>query len=177
MDGEFNNLEYNNTRTTFTTATNNTETSDELTAALMYQDKMGTNYSKRKRAAKVVSTAGIVLIATAASIKTGSLITNGFVLNPPKIAVSECTVSDNNFHIGFSVTNLNNYKVTYFIFVNNNPTSVGDCSTPSEYVVDYNEFQDGDKCVFYIEFSNRVDYKTKLLRINFNTGGSDYDGN
>lgn len=177
MDGEFNNLEYNNTKVTFSTATNNTETSDELSAALMYQDKMGTNYSKRKRAAKVVSTAGIVLIATAASIRTGSLITNGFVLNPPKIAVNECVVSENNFHIDFTVTNVNKYKVTYFVLVNNNPTLAGDCSTPEEYVVDYNEFVEGDKCVFYIEFSNRVDYKIKLLRINFNTGGSDYDGN
>ena len=48
MENEFNTLVYENTKVTFTGKTDNIATSDELTAAPLYQDKMGTNYSQSK---------------------------------------------------------------------------------------------------------------------------------
>ena len=50
---------------------NNIATSDELEAAPIYQDKMGTAYSKSKHITRAFNVAGISLILTAAAIKTG----------------------------------------------------------------------------------------------------------
>ena len=177
MEGEFNNLVYDNTKTIDITKVNNIATSDELTAALMYQDKMDTDYSRRKRAAKVVSATGIALIATAATIRTGTLISNAFVLNPPTAKISVCEVVDNTFHVSFTIENKLSYKVQYFIQINSETKVSEECSEPNTYNVEYSEFTSSDKGTFYIEFSNKVDYKTKLVKINFNTGGTDYDGN
>lgn len=177
MEGEFNNLTFDNTKTIDLNKINNIETSDELTAALMYQDKMGTVYSKRKKAARVVSATGIALLATAASIRTGTLISNAFVLNPPTVAINSCEVVDNTFKTTFKMTNKLTYKVSYFITVNSETIVNENCSEAKDYIVTFTEFKEGDACSFYIEFSNKVDYKTKLLIINFNTGGTDYDGN
>ena len=177
MEGEFNNLTFDNTKTVDISKVDNIKTSDELTAALMYQDKMGTEYSKRKSAAKVVSATGIALIATAASIRTGTLISNAFVVNPPTTKISVCEVVDNTFHITFDISNKLSYKVQYYILINNEIKISEECSEPKTYDVIYKDFSESDSGTFYIEFSNRVDYKTKLVKINFNTGGTDYDGN
>ena len=54
MEGEFNNLNINNTNITFNNKPNNIETSDELKAPLMYQDNIqGTNFARKKRTAKI----------------------------------------------------------------------------------------------------------------------------
>ena len=177
MEGEFNNLTFDNTKTVDISKVDNIKTSDELTAALMYQDKMGTEYSKRKSAAKVVSATGIALIATAASIRTGTLISNAFVVNPPTAKIAVCEVVDNTFHIKFDITNKISYKVQYFILVNSETRVNRECAEERTYDIKFDEFNESDSGTFYIEFSNRVDYKIKLVKINFNTGGTDYDGN
>ena len=107
MEGEFNDLKYNNTNITFSQEVNNTATSDELTAALMYQDKMGTNYSRSKKYSKVISAAGIAILLTAASVKAGSVITNAFVLNPPSVVSDTYKVED--------ISNIIINNVLYFI--------------------------------------------------------------
>ena len=62
MENELNALVYDNTKITFTGKTDNTATSDELTAAPLYQDKMGTNYSKSKTVVRVFNLTGISFI-------------------------------------------------------------------------------------------------------------------
>lgn len=69
MSEELNTLSYDNTKVTFTPNVNNIATSDELTAAPLYQDKMGTAYSKSKAVVRAFNVAGISLILTAAAIK------------------------------------------------------------------------------------------------------------
>ena len=65
MDGELNELYYDNTKITFSTETNNIETSDELTADPIYQNQMGTKYSRSKRnAGKVVVITGVSVVAS-----------------------------------------------------------------------------------------------------------------
>ena len=83
MANELNELTYNNTPITFTGKTDNIATSDETKAPLLYQDKMGTVYSKSKAVRRAFNFAGISLILTAVAIKTGSLISNVYILNPP----------------------------------------------------------------------------------------------
>ena len=85
MANELNELTYNNTPITFTGKTDNIATSDEAKAPLLYQETMGTAYSRSKAVSRVFNFAGISLILTAAAIKTGSLISNVYILNPPSV--------------------------------------------------------------------------------------------
>ena len=177
MNGEFNDLTYNNTKVTFTNATNNTELSDELSAALMYQDKMGTQYSKRKRASRLVTATGIAILVTAASIASRTLISNAFILNPPKAKMEVCEVVDNQFHYSFTITNKGEYKIYYSISVDNVEKLKKDCSTPSTYEGYFSDIEEGQKGLFLIEFTNSVDYKKTIKRITFTKGEITYDGN
>ena len=86
MANELNELTYNNMPITFTGKTDNIATSDETKAPLLYQDKMGTVYSKSKAVRRAFNFAGISLILTAVAIKTGSLISNVYILNPPSLS-------------------------------------------------------------------------------------------
>ena len=177
MNGEFNDLTYNNTKVTFTNATNNTELSDELSAALMYQDKMGTQYSKRKRASRLVTATGIAILVTAASIASRTLISNAFILNPPKVKMEVCEIVDNQFHYSFTITNKGEYKIYYSISVDNVEKLKKDCSTPSTYEGYFSDIEEGQKGLFLIEFTNSVDYKKTIKRITFTKGEITYDGN
>ena len=177
MNGEFNDLTYNNTKVTFTNATNNTELSDELSAALMYQDKMGTQYSKRKRASRIVTATGIAILVTAASIASRTLISNAFILNPPKAKMEVCEVVDNQFHYSFTITNKGEYKIYYSISVDNVEKLKKDCSAPSTYEGYFSDIEEGQKGLFSIEFTNSVDYKKTIKRITFTKGEITYDGN
>ena len=72
MEQELNVLEYDNAKVTFTGKTDNIATSDELEAAPVFQDKMGTAYSRARAITKAINITGISLLLTAAAIKTGS---------------------------------------------------------------------------------------------------------
>ena len=61
MEQELNVLEYDNAKVTFTGKTDNTATSDELEASAIYQDKMGTAYSRSKKLSRAISATGISL--------------------------------------------------------------------------------------------------------------------
>lgn len=160
MEGELNELVYNNTPVTFTGSTNNTETSDELTASAIYQDKMGTNYSRGKGVVKAFNFVGISLILTAAAIKTGNLISNVYVLNPPSISNTNYFYEDHVFNYSFTVSNPRKYQVTYFFYVNDKEVMKADCSEEKEYVGSYEGLKDKDVCRFYIEFTNTDYIKT-----------------
>ena len=171
MEGEFNNFEIKNTNITFTQKVDNTATSDELTAALMYQDKMGTNYSKGKKVSKAVATTGIVLLATAASIKAGTIIINKFILNPPSVTMNECFVEEGVFHYSFTMSNPAEYETYYAISVDGIFVLKEECTFQDTYEGTFSEFKEGQKCKFIIEFTNGIDYTKVLRNISFNTEG------
>ena len=168
MANELNDLKYNNTPITFTGQTNNTATSDETTATLLYQDKMGTVYSKSKGVVRAFNFAGISLILTAAAIKTGSFISNVFVLNPPTISDFSYQVVDHTFTASFSVTNPNKYEVTAYLTINGDDELVltEDCKEEKEYLITYEGLQKGDVGRFYIKFSS-LDYNPVIESCDF----------
>ena len=170
MDGELNNLSYNNTNITFTNNVNNIATSDETTASPIYQDKMGTAYSRSKSVARAFNFAGISLILTAAAIKTGSLIANAYVLNPPSLSNQNYIVENHIFKAEFSVSNPMKYKITAYLFMNEKeePVIQEDCTEQKEYLIEYNELEKGDSGRFYIEFTNTVDYRKTIDSYVFN---------
>ena len=167
MANEINDLIYDNTKVTFTGTTNNTATSDELDAPLMYQTKMGTNYSRSKSVVRAFNFAGISLILTAAAIKTGSLISNVYILNPPSVGEVNYVVENQTFNAEFTVFNKGKYHINYFFYVNDAQMLKEDCSEEKTYFVSYDSLSLGDECRFYIEFSNEVDYKKVIENYSF----------
>ena len=167
MNEELNELKFNNINVTFTGVTNNTATSDELEASNVYQDKMGTNYSRSKNIARAFNFAGISLILTAAAIKTGSLIANAFVLNPPSVEEVTYSLKEFSFSAKFVVSNPANYQMNYYLLVNDEEVIKEDCSEEKEYLVEYSHLQVNDECRFYIEFTNKVDYKKVIENYSF----------
>lgn len=167
MNEELNNLAFDNTKVAFTGKTNNIATSDELEASYLYQDKLGTNYSRSKMALKVFNFTGISLILTAAAIKTGSLISNAYILNPPSISNEAYMVEDNTFKAQFTVSNPNDYTVMAYFRVNNMEVLSEDCSEPQEYLIEYGGLKINDDCTFYIKFTNGVDYVKTIEKYHF----------
>ena len=169
MANELNELTYNNTPITFTGKTDNIATSDETSAPLLYQDKMGTAYSRSKAVTRAINFAGISLILTAVAIKTGSLISNVYILNPPTVKEPTYQVSNSTFTASFTVSNSNKYKMTYYLYLNENeePTLVDDCTDSKEYLISYEGLSKGDEGHFYIEFTNSVDYVKTLESYKF----------
>ena len=170
MSEELNNLTYDNTKITFSNNVNNIATSDELTASPLYQDKLGTAYSRSKNVARAFNFAGISLILTAAAIKTGSLISNVYVLNPPSVETQTYQVINHTFKAEFTISNPGKYMITYYLFINESSEAVisEDCSESTEYLVEYDALSKGDSGRFYIEFTNRVDYKKTIDSYTFN---------
>lgn len=167
MNEELNTLVYDNTKITFDPNVNNTLTSDELSAAPLYQEKMGTSYSKSKAIAKAFNVAGISLILTAAAIKTGSLIANAFVLNPPSLSEVSYQLVNKEFSFSFTVSNPGEYTMEYFLLVNDVEVLKEDCSVPDTYVGTFKDLEVGDKGLFYVQFTNRVDYQKIIERHTF----------
>ena len=158
MEQELNVLEYDNAKVTFTGKTDNIATSDELEASAIYQDKMGTAYSRSKKLSRAISATGISLLLTAAAIRTGSLIANAYILNPPSISVKPYTVTEHVFNYEFTVSNKGKYTINYFLEINNNKVIIGDCSEEKEYTGSYENIEKGDELHFYVSFTNNVDY-------------------
>ena len=171
MENELNTLTYENTKITFTGKTDNTATSDELTAAPLYQDKMGTNYSKSKAVVRAFNLTGISLILTAAAIKTGSLIANAYVLNPPSVSNVNYVVEGHTFSASFKISNAAKYRANYYLYINNINVMIGDCTEEKEYNVSYEHLNVNDECRFYIEFTNGVDYIKTIESYSFTVEG------
>lgn len=167
MANEINDLVYDNTKVTFTGATDNIAQSDELDAPLMYQTKMGTNYSRSKNVVRAFNFAGISLILTAAAIKTGSLISNVYILNPPAVSEINYVIEDATFEAEFTVSNQGKYHIAYFLLINDKQVLKEDCSEEKTYLVSYDKLIPGDEGRFYIEFSNDVDYKKVIENYTF----------
>ena len=162
MEQELNVLEYDNAKVTFTGKTDNIATSDELEASPIYQDKMGTAYSRARAISKAINITGISLLLTAAAIKTGSLIANAYILNPPSLSANHYTVSEHVFNYEFTVSNPGKYAINYFLEINDNKVIMGDCSIEKTYSGSYEGLKKGDELHFYVKFTNGVDY-TKII--------------
>lgn len=167
MANEINDLTYNNVNITFTGQTNNIATSDEVTASPIYQDKMGTVYSRSKSVTRAFNFAGISLILTAAAIKTGSLISNVYILNPPSVKEATYKVESSSFIAEFTISNLGKYQIYYYLVINEQEVLKEDCSEEKEYYITYDGLNIGDEGRFYIEFNNRVDYKKTIDSYDF----------
>lgn len=169
MANELNDLSYNNTPITFTGKTDNIKTSDETSASLLYQDKMGTVYSRTKGVVRAFNFAGISLILTAAAIKTGSLISNAYILNPPSVSNPVYEVVGHTFKASFTISNLGKYTINYYLFINESKEAAltDDCSEEKEYLITYDGLSQGDSGHFYIEFTNLVDYKKTIESYKF----------
>ena len=156
MSEELNNLTFDNTKITFTGKTDNIATSDELDAALLYQDKMGTNYSRSKNVVRAFNFVGISLILTAAAIKSGNIISNIFAPNYPKVSDAVYAVNGETFTAEFTISNKGSYEVYYRLMVNDQEVLKEDCSGEKTYNVEYSHLQANDECEFYIEYNEKV---------------------
>lgn len=158
MDGEFNNLDYNNANITFSVATNNVATSDETSADPIYQRQMGTNYSKGKKVGKAITIVGISIAFTAVAISSGSIIKNIFVPTPPEVVSPTVLVNGETLSFTFSIKNPKNYKTTYFVDINGENVLQEECVMEQDYAGEYSPVKVGDRCKFYITFTNSLDY-------------------
>ena len=158
MDGEFNNLDYNNANITFSVATNNIATSDETSADPIYQRQMGTNYSKGKKVGKAITIVGISIALTAVAISSGSIIKNIFVPAPPEVVSPTVLVNGETLSFIFSIKNPRKYKTTYFVDINGENVLQEECVMEQDYVGEYSPVKVGDRCKFYITFTNSLDY-------------------
>lgn len=156
MSEELNNLIFDNTKITFTGQTNNIATSDELEASFLYQDKMGTNYSKSKNVVRAFNFVGISLILTAAAIKTGNIISNAFASNYPTVSSKLYLVNNDTFTAEFVISNKGGYEVYYYLMVNDQEVLREDCSEEKTYNVEYSHLQANDECGFYIEYNQKI---------------------
>ena len=170
MEGEFNNLVTNNTNITFSTSVDNTKTSDELSASPIYQTNMGTNYSRAKKITRALTLTGIAIVA----VSTGSVLTNIYITNPPSVVESSfvAEVKDDTFYYTFEIKNPRNYRVYSLFLVNGKEKINFECSIETTYEGDYAGLVDGDKCEFYIRFTNKVDYTRTIKSYKYTVGGN-----
>ena len=164
---ELNNFDVNNTKTTFSVNTNNIETSDELTADPIYQNKMGTNYSKAKWASRIIKFTGVALILTAAAIATGNFVTNGFVLNPPSVSAAKVSIEEETLNYRFVIKNAKKYKTYMVIVLNGSNVLKEDVSESKTYDGTYPGISDTDSGRFYIQFTNSFDYVKTIFEYKF----------
>ena len=158
MEGEFNNLNINNTNITFSVAPDNTALSDETTADPIYQRQMGTKYARGKRVGKAVTIAGISIAFTATAVSTGSVLKNAFVPDPPSINSPIVEVVDGTLNYSFTVVNKNNYITYYKLDIDNKNVLEELCTEAKEYKGTYSPIPKGSSCKFYITFTNSLDY-------------------
>lgn len=162
MDGEFNNLNYNNTNITFSVSPNNIAQGDELSADPIYQRQMGTNYSKGKKVGKAITIVGISVAFTATAIASGSVLSNIFVPNPPTVSNATYVVEGNELTYSFTITNKVKYKTYYILEINSSQVLNEFCTDAKDYKVSYAPVEKGQKAKFYIAFTNSLDYRKQI---------------
>ena len=158
MDGEFNSLNINNTNITFSVATNNIATSDELSVDPIYQRQMGTNYSKGKKVGKAITIVGISLAFTATAIASGSALSNIFVPNPPTVSNAVINVEDETLTYSFALKNDRKYKTFFYLDINGKNVIKEEVIESKDYDGEYSPVVSGDRCKAYIIFTNSLDY-------------------
>ena len=172
MESELNELNFNNANITFTGETDNAELSDELLASPLYQEQMGTNYSKRKKIAKAVTIAGLSISFTAIAVAGGSVLANAFITNPPTVTNVVTSVEGNAFLCDFEIKNDRGYKVFYTVELNDKVVMNEECSVAMTYSIEYAPVSNGDEIYFHIDFTNSFDYKKTIHQTTLIVGGN-----
>ena len=167
MNGELNEFNINNTNITFSTTTNNIATSDETSADPIYQRQMGTNYSKSKKVARGITITLIALSVTAVAISGGSIIRNVYVMDPPSVSNASIVVEDGNFNYSFTISNVRNYETFYYLDINGENVLKEECIEPKDYSGTYSPVDGGDRCKFYVIFTNSFDYYKTIFSKEF----------
>ena len=167
MNDGLNEFNVNNTNITFSTATDNIATSDETSADPIYQRQMGTNYSKRKKISKGVTITIVALSFTAIAIAGGSILRNVFVSDPPTISNAAIIINEGELSYSFTVSNKRNYKTYYSLDINGENVLKEDCVESRDYNGTYSPINKGDKCKFYITFTNSLDYYKTIFTNEF----------
>ena len=83
------------------------------------------------------------------------------------IYVIAFTVKDNKFTATFSVSNPRGYMTNYYLFINDIEVLNGECTEEKEYTVNYDKLNGKDEGRFYVEFTNKVDYKQTIENYTF----------
>ncbi len=169
MDNEFNSLNYDNIKTTFTGDTNNSYSEDVLLMDPIYQ--VNTKVEQRKKVSKTVNIVGISLAFTATAIAGGAVLTNVFIQNPPTVSNVSTKVDGDTFYYEFSITNKKGYKVTYTIELNDKVVSSDVVSSSKHYSFTYSPVSNGDKIYFHIDFTNSIDYHKVIHQTTYIVGG------
>lgn len=165
MESELNVLTFDNTSTTFTPSTNNTATSDELSAPAIYENGKETLYAKNKKVSKGTTIVLIALSASAVLATGGSILSNVFVGDPPSISetrVMEVVEGSDVLHYEFEVTNKRSYKTTLYVTVAKTNVFTLDISKPGEYVGDTGHLGFGVNGTYKVIFSNSIDYRQTI---------------
>lgn len=158
MTGEFNELTFNNNEPTFSLTTDNIQTSDELNVGPVYQYQTDTQYARRKRVAKAVTFAGISVALTATLVSSGTILSNVFIMNPPKVSNINYVINKNGFEYSFTIKNDAKYKTYYYLRLDSKTVLEKDCSEPGEYNGVFRDIVNGQELDFVIEFTNSFDY-------------------
>ena len=74
---------------------------------------------------------------------------------------------DDTFNYSFVIKNKGNYQVTYYIDIDAITKESGDCTEENTYSGSFTGIEEGQKGVFYINFTNRIDYTKTIKRITF----------
>ena len=167
MEGEFNNINVNNTNITFSVATNNIDTSDETQADPVYVRQMGTVHSRGKKVATAVKITGITLAFTAVAISGGTLLSNIFVSNPPSISDTTIEVEGEILSYSFAVKNDRKYKTTFYIDIDDKNVYSEDITIAKTYEGSYEPVVSGSRCKAYIIFTNSLDYYKTIYSTEF----------
>lgn len=103
MEGEFNNINTDNIKTTFIDSPNNVQQSDELEADYLYYRKMGTAYSAGKKVKTIIVGISVTMTAGAGVALSVNLINTSFIAAPTisniVIASNDATSIDYSFNL------------------------------------------------------------------------------
>ena len=161
MDDEYNNLNTENTKTTFSNNTDNLGTSDELNAAAIYSVDKDTQYARAKRLRAVIIAVGasLLLVGTAIGFH------NAFIADPPKVVNFAFTPSESSDSISysFSVVNIRKYKVTLIVTIPEQEDFTLDVSSQEDYSGTLSNLGYNKTIKYKIDFFNRIDYKQTLV--------------
>ncbi len=116
--GEFNNIETNNLKQSFSNSPNNIETSDEISLGESLFLKQDTTYALKKRDDEKAKRIVAAITISATAILGGTFLANSFLPTLPSIDNISQSVIDKSIHYSFDISNNKKYDVIYVVYVN-----------------------------------------------------------
>ena len=166
MDSEYNDLTTDNTATSFDNSPDNLATSDELSASSVYTDKMGTAYSIGKGLSRAVTVVGLTISLGA----TGFSFVNTFATNVPEVTERHFVQSqkDDSLDYGFTITNKDNYPITFHVQVEGETFFSLDVSKEQSYKGSVTDLG-YDKEVTYSIYYVKDEIRANLFSVTYTT--------